>query len=591
MVKTLLKSVRQYKKASILAPVCIILEVILECIIPLVMSDLLDSMNGQEMSVVFKFGFILIFMALFSLLFGVLSGKFAATASCGLARNLRHDQFASLQRFSFSNIDKFSPSSMVTRLTTDITNVQMAYMMTIRIAVRAPLMFLFSLIMAFTINARMALIFVIIAPFLIFALFLIFRKVVPIFNRLFKKYDAMNESVQENIKAVRVVKSYVREDHEIKKFGKTSDDLRDDFTRAEKIAALVDPVMRFFIYIGMLLVSFLGALMIIRTFGGFDAAGEPIWGELSVGELSSLITYAMQVLSSLMMLAMVVVMLTMAMASGRRIAEVLNETPDIRDPKDPVMTVADGSVDFNHVSFAYAREAERPALSDIDLHIKSGQTVGILGETGSGKSSLVQLIPRLYDATEGSVLVGGVDVRNYDLEVLRNEVSFVLQKNLLFSGTILDNMRWGNPDATEEEVQNACKLAMADEFIQTFPDKYHARIEQGGTNVSGGQKQRLCIARALLKNPKVLVLDDSTSAVDTKTDAQIRATFREKIPNVTKIIISQRVASVQDADQIVVLSGGAISGVGTHEQLMENNQIYREIYDIQSRMGGDADEN
>ena len=591
MVKTLLKSVRQYKKASILAPVCIILEVILECIIPLVMSDLLDSMNGQEMSVVFKFGFILIFMALFSLLFGVLSGKFAATASCGLARNLRHDQFASLQRFSFSNIDKFSPSSMVTRLTTDITNVQMAYMMTIRIAVRAPLMFLFSLIMAFTINARMALIFVIIAPFLIFALFLIFRKVVPIFNRLFKKYDAMNESVQENIKAVRVVKSYVREDHEIKKFGKTSDDLRDDFTRAEKIASLVDPVMRFFIYIGMLLVSFLGALMIIRTFGGFDAAGEPIWGELSVGELSSLITYAMQVLSSLMMLAMVVVMLTMAMASGRRIAEVLNETPDIRDPKDPVMTVADGSVDFNHVSFAYAREAERPALSDIDLHIKSGQTVGILGETGSGKSSLVQLIPRLYDATEGSVLVGGVDVRNYDLEVLRNEVSFVLQKNLLFSGTILDNMRWGNPDATEEEVQNACKLAMADEFIQTFPDKYHARIEQGGTNVSGGQKQRLCIARALLKNPKVLVLDDSTSAVDTKTDAQIRATFREKIPNVTKIIISQRVASVQDADQIVVLSGGAISGVGTHEQLMENNQIYREIYDIQSRMGGDADEN
>ena len=591
MVKTLLKSVRQYKKASILAPVCIILEVILECIIPLVMSDLLDSMNGQEMSVVFKFGFILIFMALFSLLFGVLSGKFAATASCGLARNLRHDQFASLQRFSFSNIDKFSPSSMVTRLTTDITNVQMAYMMTIRIAVRAPLMFLFSLIMAFTINARMALIFVIIAPFLIFALFLIFRKVVPIFNRLFKKYDAMNESVQENIKAVRVVKSYVREDHEIKKFGKTSDDLRDDFTRAEKIASLVDPVMRFFIYIGMLLVSFLGALMIIRTFGGFDAAGEPIWGELSVGELSSLITYAMQVLSSLMMLAMVVVMLTMAMASGRRIAEVLNETPDIRDPKDPVMTVADGSVDFNHVSFAYAREAERPALSDIDLHIKSGQTVGILGETGSGKSSLVQLIPRLYDATEGSVLVGGVDVRNYDLEVLRNEVSFVLQKNLLFSGTILDNMRWGNPDATEEEVQNACKLAMADEFIQTFPDKYHARIEQGGTNVSGGQKQRLCIARALLKNPKVLVLDDSTSAVDTRTDAQIRATFREKIPNVTKIIISQRVASVQDADQIVVLSGGAISGVGTHEQLMESNQIYREIYDIQSRMGGDADEN
>ena len=591
MVKTLLKSVRQYKKASILAPVCIILEVILECIIPLVMSDLLDSMNGQEMSVVFKFGFILIFMALFSLLFGVLSGKFAATASCGLARNLRHDQFASLQRFSFSNIDKFSPSSMVTRLTTDITNVQMAYMMTIRIAVRAPLMFLFSLIMAFTINARMALIFVIIAPFLIFALFLIFRKVVPIFNRLFKKYDAMNESVQENIKAVRVVKSYVRENHEIKKFGKTSDDLRDDFTRAKKIASLVDPVMRFFIYIGMLLVSFLGALMIIRTFGGFDAAGEPIWGELSVGELSSLITYAMQVLSSLMMLAMVVVMLTMAMASGRRIAEVLNETPDIRDPKDPVMTVADGSVDFNHVSFAYAREAERPALSDIDLHIKSGQTVGILGETGSGKSSLVQLIPRLYDATEGSVLVGGVDVRNYDLEVLRNEVSFVLQKNLLFSGTILDNMRWGNPDATEEEVQNACKLAMADEFIQTFPDKYHARIEQGGTNVSGGQKQRLCIARALLKNPKVLVLDDSTSAVDTRTDAQIRATFREKIPNVTKIIISQRVASVQDADQIVVLSGGAISGVGTHEQLMESNQIYREIYDIQSRMGGDADEN
>ncbi len=591
MVKTLLKSVRQYKKASILAPVCIILEVILECIIPLVMSDLLDSMNGQEMSVVFKFGFILIFMALFSLLFGVLSGKFAATASCGLARNLRHDQFASLQRFSFSNIDKFSPSSMVTRLTTDITNVQMAYMMTIRIAVRAPLMFLFSLIMAFTINARMALIFVIIAPFLIFALFLIFRKVVPIFNRLFKKYDAMNESVQENIKAVRVVKSYVREDHEIKKFGKTSDDLRDDFTRAEKIAALVDPVMRFFIYIGMLLVSFLGALMIIKTFGGYDAAGEPIWGELSVGELSSLITYAMQVLSSLMMLAMVVVMLTMAMASGRRIAEVLNETPDIRDPKDPVMTVADGSVDFNHVSFAYAREAERPALSDIDLHIKSGQTVGILGETGSGKSSLVQLIPRLYDVTEGSVLVGGVDVRNYDLEVLRNEVSFVLQKNLLFSGSILDNMRWGNPDATEEEVQNACKLAMADEFIQTFPDKYHARIEQGGTNVSGGQKQRLCIARALLKNPKVLVLDDSTSAVDTKTDAQIRATFREKIPNVTKIIISQRVASVQDADQIVVLSGGAISGVGTHEQLMESNQIYREIYDIQSRMGGDADEN
>ena len=591
MVKTLLKSVRQYKKASILAPVCIILEVILECIIPLIMSDLLDSMNGQEMSVVFKFGFILIFMALFSLLFGVLSGKFAATASCGLARNLRHDQFASLQRFSFSNIDKFSPSGMVTRLTTDITNVQMAYMMIIRIAVRAPLMFLFSLIMAFTINVRMALIFVIIAPFLIFALFLIFRKVVPIFNRLFKRYDAMNESVQENIKAVRVVKSYVREDHEIKKFGKTSDDLRDDFTRAEKIAALVDPVMRFFIYIGMLLVSFLGALMIIKTFGGYDAAGEPIWGELSVGELSSLITYAMQVLSSLMMLAMVVVMLTMAMASGRRIAEVLNETPDIRDPKDPVMTVADGSVDFNHVSFAYAREAERPALSDIDLHIKSGQTVGILGETGSGKSSLVQLIPRLYDVTEGSVLVGGVDVRNYDLEVLRNEVSFVLQKNLLFSGTILDNMRWGNPDATEEEVQNACKLAMADEFIQTFPDKYHARIEQGGTNVSGGQKQRLCIARALLKNPKVLVLDDSTSAVDTRTDAQIRATFREKIPNVTKIIISQRVASVQDADQIVVLSGGAISGVGTHEQLMESNQIYREIYDIQSRMGGDADEN
>ena len=591
MIKTLLKSVRQYKKASILAPVSIVMEVVLECIIPLIMSDLLDSMEGQNLGVVFKLGFILIFMALLSLTFGVLSGKFAATAACGLARNLRHDQFANLQRFSFSNIDKFSPSGLVTRLTTDITNVQMAYMMTIRIAVRAPLMFLFALIMAFSINVKMALIFVVVTPFLIFSLFMIFRKVVPIFNRLFKKYDAMNESVQENIKAVRVVKSYVREDHEIQKFGKTSDDLRNDFTKAEKIAALVDPVMRFFIYIGMLLVSFFGALLIINT-GSYDpVANEAIWGELSVGQLSSLITYAMQVLSSLMMLAMVSVILTMAAASGRRIAEVLNETPDIHDPKDPVMTVADGSVDFNHVSFSYDMEAERPALSNIDLHIKSGQTVGILGETGSGKSSLVQLIPRLYDATEGTVCVGGLDVRQYDLEVLRNEVSFVLQKNLLFSGTILDNMRWGNPDATEEEVQTACKLAMADEFIQTFPEGYHSRIEQGGANVSGGQKQRLCIARALLKNPKVLVLDDSTSAVDTKTDAQIRATFREKIPNVTKIIISQRVASVQDADQIVVLSGGQISGVGTHEELMKSNEIYREIYDIQSRMGGDADEN
>ena len=580
MIGTLMKSIREYKTSSILSPIYIIFEVILECIIPFVIARLVNQMQaGCGMDTILKYGGILVLMACFSLLFGALAGKCSAKASCGFAKNLRKDLFEKVQGFSFENIDKFSTSSLVTRLTTDVANVQNAYMMIIRIAIRAPLMFIFAIVMAFIMGGRLAAVFVVVVPFLIFGLAMVIKSAMPLFQKVFKKYDNLNNSIQENVKAMRVVKSFVREEFEKEKFSVAAEDVCKDFTTAEKILAFNNPMMMICLYTVMIFVLYYGSYVIISTMGA----------EVNVGQLSALLTYSFQILSSLMMLSMVFVMITLSVESAKRIVEVLEEDSTIASPVSGNKEVKDGSVEFIGVNFKYAKNASKMALSNINLTVKSGETIGIIGGTGSSKSSLVQLIPRLYDATEGVVKVGGEDVRNYDLEVLRNQVAVVLQKNVLFSGTIKENLRWGNKDATDEEIQEACKLAQADDFIQSFPEKYDTYIEQGGANVSGGQKQRLCIARALLKKPKILILDDSTSAVDTKTDALIRKAFAEYIPDTTKFIIAQRISSVQDADRIIVMDGGTINGIGTHEELLANNPIYQEVYTSQIK-AGDEDE-
>ena len=580
MIRELAKSIREYKKASIMTPIWVALEVVLECIIPFIMAMLVNQIKaGCGMNVIFQYGAILVVMALLSLFLGTMSGFSCAEASCGLAKNLRKDMFYSIQKYSFENIDKFLVSSLVTRMTTDVMNVQLAYMMIIRVAVRAPLMLIFAFTMAFIMGGKMAWIFFLTIPFLGTGLVLVIRSAMPLFKKVFKKYDNLNSSIQENIKAMRVVKSFVREDYEEKKFGAAAEDVCADFTRAERILAFNGPMMQFCIYGVMVFVLSFGSYTIITTRGL----------ALDVGQLSSLLTYNFMMLNSLMMLSMVFVMITMADESAKRIVEVLTEKSTLENPENPVYEVADGSIVFDHVNFKYSKKAERMALSNINLEIKSGETIGIIGGTGSSKSSLIQLISRLYDVTEGSVKVGGVDVRQYDLDSLRNQVAVVLQKNILFSGTIKDNLRWGDKNATDEEMVEACKMACADEFVSQFPQGYDTWIEQGGANVSGGQKQRLCIARALLKKPKILILDDSTSAVDTKTDASIRKAFREYIPETTKIIIAQRTAPVEDADRIIVMEGGTINDVGTHQELLARNKIYSEIYTSQNK-AGDKDE-
>lgn len=573
MIKRLSQCIREYKKDAILSPLYVLVESLLDVAIPFVMAGLIDKgIEAGNMSMILRYGAILVGFALVALTFGALSGRSCARATAGFARNLRHDMFHHLQVYSFSNIDKFSSAGLVTRLTTDVSNVQNAFMMIIRTLIRCPAMLIFAMVMSFRINHDISLIFLAVIPILGVGLYLIIKHVHPVFERVFKTYDRLNGVVQENLSGIRVVKNFVREDHEIEKFDTISGTIYKDFSLAERILALNSPLMQGCVYACMILVSWLGAKQIVI-------------GNMSTGNLMSFFTYIMQILSSLMMLSMVFVMITMSCASAERIVEVLDEESDITNCDNPVYEVKDGSVEFTDVSFSYAKRPDKTVLDDIDLIIPSGQTVGIIGGTGSSKSSLVQLIPRLYDVTGGCVKVGGIDVRNYDLQTLRHNVAMVLQKNTLFSGTIKENLRWGNPDATDEELVHACRLAQADDFIRTFPDGYDTYIEQGGTNVSGGQKQRLCIARAILRKPKILILDDSTSAVDTKTDALIRQAFREEIPNTTKIIIAQRISSVMDADQIVVMDNGRINACGTHEELLANNEIYREVYESQQKGG------
>ena len=573
MIKRLSQCIREYKKDAILSPLYVLVESLLDVAIPFVMAGLIDKgIEAGNMSMILRYGAILVGFALVALTFGALSGRSCARATAGFARNLRHDMFHHLQVYSFSNIDKFSSAGLVTRLTTDVSNVQNAFMMIIRTLIRCPAMLIFAMVMSFRINHDISLIFLAVIPILGVGLYLIIKHVHPVFERVFKTYDRLNGVVQENLSGIRVVKNFVREDHEIEKFDTISGTIYKDFSLAERILALNSPLMQGCVYACMILVSWLGAKQIVI-------------GNMSTGNLMSFFTYIMQILSSLMMLSMVFVMITMSRASAERIVEVLDEESDITNCDNPVYEVKDGSVEFTDVSFSYAKRPDKTVLDDIDLIIPSGQTVGIIGGTGSSKSSLVQLIPRLYDVTGGCVKVGGVDVRNYDLQTLRHNVAMVLQKNTLFCGTIMENLRWGNPDATDEELVHACRLAQADDFIRTFPDGYDTYIEQGGTNVSGGQKQRLCIARAILRKPKILILDDSTSAVDTKTDALIRQAFREEIPNTTKIIIAQRISSVMDADQIVVMDNGRINACGTHEELLANNEIYREVYESQQKGG------
>lgn len=580
LIRRLAQCVREYKKASILTPIFVSFEVFIEVLMPLIIVYFGQTIRNSDQKMMIVWGVVLLLLAPLSLTFGVFSGKQCAVASCGFAKNLRKDLYASVQNFSFSNIDRFSTSSLVTRLTTDVSNVQMAYMMIIRIAVRCPLMMISAIVMAFIISWQLALIFVVLVPILGFVLYLIIRKAMPLFDSVFKKYDNLNNSVQENVRAMRVVKAYVREDYETEKFNKAAEEVCADFTRAEKIVAFNNPVVSFAMYMSMILIAFIGSKLIISCGG--------TW--INSESLSSMLTYSMQVLMSLVMVSMIFVMVTISATSAKRIYEVLEEKSDIVDPENPVMSVKDGSIDFNGVSFKYSKTAEKFALENIDLHIRSGETIGVIGGTGSSKSTLVNLITRLYDVSVGEVLVGGVNVKRYDLESLRNAVAVVLQKNVLFSGTIAENLRWGNRNATQEQLEEACRLAQADEFIRSFPDGYDTYIEQGGTNVSGGQKQRLCIARALLKQPKVLILDDSTSAVDTKTDALIRQGMKKYIPETTKIIIAQRISSVQDADKIIVMDQGTINGIGTHEELLKNNAIYREVYDIQNRISAQGGE-
>lgn len=587
MIKKLLRSVREYKKVSILTPIIISIEVLMECIIPLIIArfvNLLDSMKNSEtlvtsdnlMKSVVIYGLILVAMSFVSLLAGVVAAKLSAKASAGFATNLRKDLYYKIQDYSFTNIDKFSTASLVTRLTTDVTNVQMSYMMIIRTAVRSPLMLIFALALSFTYHPTLPLIFLIVVPILAIGLYFIIAKAHKVFTRVFRKYDNLNNSVQENIRGMRVVKSYVREDYEIEKFDKASSEVKKEFILGDKIIALNNPLMMFAIYACTALLSFLGAKIIIES-GGSD---------LQIGDLTSLIQYSMQILMSLMMLSMVLLIITISFESAQRIIEILDEESTIKNPANPIYEVKDGSIDFENVSFKYFEKAEKPALTNINLHIQSGETIGILGGTGSSKTTLIQLIPRLYDVTEGVVKVAGIDVKEYDLETLRNEVAVVLQKNVLFSGTILENLCWGKKDATIDEIKKACQIAQASEFIESFPDTYNTYIEQGGTNVSGGQKQRLCIARALLKNPKILILDDSTSAVDTKTDALIRQGLANYLPETTKIIIAQRIASVENADKIIVMDNGEISGIGTHQELLASNKIYQEVYNSQNQKGG-----
>ena len=581
MVREIARSLREYKRISIATPVLVTFEVLLECLIPYMIALLVNQIQaGCGLDVILKYGAVLVAMAAASLVFGVCSGASCAAASSGLAKNLRKDMFYKIQSYSFQNIDRFNVSSLITRMTTDVTNVQTAYMLLIRLVIRSPLMLIFSFVMAFVMGGSLAWVFVAVVPLLAVGLTIIVVKTIPLFRRAFRKYDKLNSSIQENVKAAREVKSYVREEYEQNKFGEASHDLRRDFQKAERILAFNQPIMQFCLYVVMCVVLSFGSYLIIDSLGA----------DLNVGELSSILTYGFMMLNSLMMLSMAFTMIAMAGESGRRIVEVLKEESTIENPADPVTEVKDGSIDFNDVSFKYSATAERNALSDIDLHIRSGETIGIIGGTGSSKSTLVQLISRLYDTTEGSVKVGGVDVREYDIETLRNAVAMVLQKNVLFSGTIAENLRWGDANATDDEIKEACRLACADEFIERFPEKYNTYIEQGGANVSGGQKQRLCIARALLKKPKILILDDSTSAVDTHTDAKIRKAMREFIPETTKIIIAQRTASVEDADRIIVMDGGSINDIGTHAELIKRNAIYREVYTSQNKEGHDLED-